>query len=104
MKCQWCVKAPAEKTAGELSVCGKCEKDIQQYHKCTVCGCEIDSDLARFRRKRFETGTCLSASCSRKELIARGSFCCERAQVRNCSCARSLDCDVHGILCTGTHN
>lgn len=103
MKCQWCLKVDAEKTIGELNVCSKCYKDVEAYHKCTICGCKVDSDLARFRRKRFETGSCLSPACSRKEMIGKKA-CCGQAKVRNCNCSISLECPTHGIRCFGTHN
>jgi hypothetical protein len=82
------------------------EPDNTWFHKymtCRVCGKPLIMGLLREALRRYETLTCQSGDCNKKDLV-RQFGCCEKAEPIGCVCAYAFNCPEHGETHIGTHD
>lgn len=106
MNCQWCLKKEATEQIGDddFQVCNECKPKVEKYHRCVICNKELSGSLGSYRRKQFQTGTCLSDECKKAYDVATGRLCCVKAEYINCVCLLSYTCPIHGDTHIGTHD
>ena len=99
-------RVAVEALADGLVVCAECLPTFRPFYRCRVCERPLPPAAASSARRNYSRGLCADPACARRDDVARGRLCCDKAEYTPCACHYSYTCPEHAPegVHVGTHD